>query len=168
MTKIVISAETETHVTRHPDPDDEWDSGDTDGHVSNVIAYVETRNNHYYGSSECVELDVTVGGTVYAVVADYDSGSTFGRDGGHAQVLDAFATMEEAEALMAAAAATPEKDDFISRYSFTHNGKDYSRSWVGHFESLNRLDIWDVIVRQNPADPFRKKGTGRYSLRRGN
>lgn len=166
MTKIVISAETETHVTRDPDPDDGWDNGDTAGRVSNVMAYVETRENHYYGESACVDLDVPEGGTVYAVVADYESGSTFGRSGGHASVLDAFATFEEAEALVTAALAVPEKDDY-SKYGFTHNGKDYHRSWLGYFESLQSLDIWDITVRRHPSDPLRK-GPGRYSLKRGN
>jgi hypothetical protein len=160
MTRIVISAEVDRRETRAADPNDEWDSGDTEGHVTNVIAYVETEVHYYYGASACVDLVAGYGTTVYAVVADYDSGSTFGHDGGHAQVLDGFLTPEEAKALLDAANAGTE-------HGFEHNGKDYSRSWVGYFESLNSLDIWDVQVRLNPADPFRPKGTGRYSLKRG-
>lgn len=166
MPKIAVSAHTETWTAREADPDDRWDQGDTEGQVANVTAYVDTSNTHSYGESVGKELDVKIGDTVYAVVADYSSGSTFGRDGGHAQVLDVFTTEDEAAALLEAARNIPESADFSARYGFEHNGVHYFRSWVGYFESLNSLDIWSVIVRQNPADPIRK-GPGRYSLKRG-
>jgi hypothetical protein len=166
MLKIVASADTETWTTRKRDPSDSWDNGDTAGRVTNVRAFVDRSSNSYYGDSAVRELDVQIGDTVYAVVADYESGDTFGRSGGHAQVLDVFATLEEAEALVKAALAVPADDTSYSRYGFTHNGKDYSRSWVGYFESLQSMDIWDVQVRQNPEDPLRK-GPGRYSFKRG-
>jgi hypothetical protein len=157
--KIAVSAETDTWTTRNPDPEDSWDQGDSEGRVSNVRAFVDRGNSYHYGDSIAKDLDVKYGDTVYAVVADYSSGSTFGRSGGHAQVLDVFTTPEEAAALAEAAGAGTD-------YSFEHNGKDYSRSWVGYFEDLNDLAVWDVIVRQNPEDPIRK-GSGRYSQKRG-
>jgi hypothetical protein len=166
MPKIVVSAEVESRITRHADPDDIWDAGDTAGEVSNVEAFIDRHDGRYYGESVARELDVKIGDTVYAVVADYESGSTFGRSGGHATVLDVFTTLLEAEGLLEAAQAPPASDDYSDRYSFTHNGVDYHRSWVGHFESLNSLDIWDIQVKQNPHDPI-KKGPGRYSLKRG-
>lgn len=167
MTKIVVSAETESWTIREANPTDQWDTGDTDGRVTDVVAYVESRaGGTYYGSSACVDLDVKVGGTVYAVVADYSSGSTFGQDGGYAQVLDAFTTEAEAEALLAAA-KEPSTGQGFDRMSFEHGGKRYARIWDGYFESLNSLTVWEVQVRLHPADPFRKrKGTGRYSDKR--
>lgn len=162
--KIIVSAETETWTSRCADPDSEWDSGDTDGRVSDVTAFEDrSGKEHYsYGDSLRKELDVTLGDLVYAVVADYSSGSTFGRDGGHAKVLDVFATEEEANSLVEAAKAPSASARSQDRYRFTHNGTDYFRIWTGHFESLNSLDVWSVNVRRDPADPFRK-GTGRYS-----
>jgi hypothetical protein len=165
--KIVVSAETEVHTTRNPDPTDSWDQGDTAGHVSNVFAFLDKSTGHYYGDSVSRDLNVTYGDTVYAVVADYESGSTFGRSGGHAQVLDVFTTEEDAAALLEAAQANPKTDAYQEKYSFEHNGVTYHRAWVGYFESLNSLDVWDVVVRQNPNDPI-KRGPGRYSLKRGN
>lgn len=135
-------------------------------HVSNVIAFPDKSNATYHGCSVSRELDVKIGGRVYAVVADYTTSSTFGPTSGQAQVLDVFTTVEEAEALADAAKALPEDDDFSSRYSFTHNGVQYYRPWVGHFEELRSLDIWDVQVLPHPKDPI-KKGSGRYSLKRG-
>lgn len=166
MPKIVVSAETEVHTTRCADPTDPWDNGDTAGSVSNVQAFLDRHDGRYYGDSVARDLDVQIGETVYAVVADYESGSTFGRSGGHAQVLDVFTTLPEAEALLEAAEAPPASDDYSDKYSFTYNGEQYSRSWVGYFERLNSLDIWDIQVREAPGDPLRK-GSGRYSLKRG-
>lgn len=161
MTRIVVTAETNTWTTREPDPDDRWDSGDTAGEVSNVVAFVEQEKVHYYGSSHGKDLPgINVDDMVYAVVADYESGSTFGRDGGHAQVLDVFATAAEAQDLADAALKPDRKEERWGRmvdvfdYSFTHNGKNYSRAWVGYFESLNRLDIWACRVKAQPKDPW--------------
>ena len=166
MARITVTAYTERWTTRKADPNDRWDNGDTEGRISEVVAYEDLRDNvHYYGESASQELDgKKAGDTVYAVVADYESGSTFGRSGGHAQVLDVVATLEEAEGLFEAARGASEGGE-DSQYDFTYNGKGYNRSWVGHFEELQGLDIWELVVRRNPGDPY-KKGPGRYSLRR--
>lgn len=161
MTKIVVTAETREWTTRERDPNDSWDNGDTAGEVHNVVAFIERVESGYYGESHGKDLpDVKVGDTVYAVVADYESGCTFGRSGGHASVLDVFSDPEEAQAL-ADAALKP--DGFEERwgsqqpkydYSFTHNGQSYYRSWVGYFESLNSLDVWACTVKSAPKDPW--------------
>lgn len=164
MTKIVVSAETKSWTTRDPDPTDEWDNGDSAGLVTNVIAYTVPELNAHYGSSCGVELDgVEPGDTVYAIVADYESGCTFGRSGGHAQVAAVFATPEEAEALLR---AINDRDPATERYGITFNGVEYHFDWVGYFDSLNDLSIWDVVVRSNPADPFRRE-PGEFSHRHG-
>lgn len=159
MLKIGISAETDTWYTRAPDSNDSWDRGDTAGRVSNVTAFVDRNDGYYRGCSLAKDMDVQLGDTIYAVVADYEVGSTFGRSGGHSQVLDAFTTEEEAAALLEAAKAD-------NGYGFTHNGQNYNRNWVGYFESLNELTVWECEVRRHPDDPIRK-GPGRYSLKRG-
>jgi hypothetical protein len=141
--KVLIDTETYVYQTREPDPEDSWDMGDSAGYVSNVIARDPgTRGvSSYRGSDSIViELPVKIGDTIYAVVADYESGSTFGRDGGHASVLDAFMTIEEAEALIKVA------KEPSAGYAFTYNGVEYYRSWEGYFESLNSLDIWSLTV----------------------
>lgn len=151
MTRVVVTAETETWETRPADPDDEWDAGDTDGRVSNVVAYLEGSENSYYGDSHGKDIpDARVGTAVYAVVVDYESGCTFGRSGGHADVLDVFATAEEARALAAVALARKESDG----YGFQHNGEGYSTSWLGVFESLNSIDVWECHIKGAAKDPW--------------
>ena len=155
MTYVVVNSEVETWVSRERDPEDEWDAGDTDGRVSNVTAWVDPtadRENQWYHGDSIVKQfpdDVTVGTTLYAVVADYSSGSTFGRDGGHAQVLDAFTSVSEAESLRDAALVTRDSGSWRKDYdySFTWGEHEYSRGWAGYFEHLNSLDIWQIVVK---------------------
>lgn len=143
MTKIVVSAEVEVWRTRDPDPDDSWDAGDTAGRVVGVNAWTarEWEREPRYGGydSWSGELDVQPGDYVYAVVADYESGSTFGRDGGHASVVDVFTDIETADACAQAA-------EQASEYRFEFQGREYYASWQGYFEYLNEMRVWAVRV----------------------
>lgn len=143
MTKIVVSAEVEVWRTRDPDLGDSWDAGDTAGRVVGVNAWTarEWEREPRYGSwdSWSGELDVQAGDYVYAVVADYESGSTFGRDGGHASVVDVFTDIETADALAKVAESAED-------YRFYFGDRDYYASWQGYFESLNEMRVWAVRV----------------------
>lgn len=158
MAFIQISTEVETWTERERDPEDEWDAGDTGGRVSNVTAWIlhdafEERG-HYHNDSIVRELPVEAGDKIYAVVADYSSGNTFGRDGGYAQVLNAFASMDDALALQARALETRSDDRWREDYDydFTFNGHEYRRAWAGYFEQLNSLDIWELIVQSRAVN----------------
>lgn len=172
MAHVVVSAETENWVAREPDPNDSWDNGDTGGRVSNVFAFVTDLRSPQYGASHGKDLDVQPGDTVYAVVADYESGCTFGRDGGHAQVLDVFTTGTEAKAL-AEAAMKPDTTETrwgekvkVCGYNFTHDGVEYSRAWVGYFEDLQSLDVWQLTVKRAPKDPWSEDPKPGYKVGR--
>lgn len=161
MARVVVSAETREWTTRQRDPSDSWDIGDTAGEVSNVVAWLEGQEVHYYGDSHGKEIEgADIGTKVWAVVADYESGCTFGRSGGHAQVLDFFDNPAEAKAL-SVAALTPDGErerwggkEKVFDYSFTHNGETYHRNWVGYFESLNSLDVWECRIKGQAKDPW--------------
>lgn len=145
MTKIVVSTEVEVWSTRDRDPDDDWDTGDTAGRVVGVRAWEcrdwEGNTFRRYGGydSWSGELDVQAGDYVYAVVADYESGSTFGRDGGHASVVDVFTDIETADALAKVAESAED-------YRFYFGDRDYYASWQGYFEYLNDMKVWAVRV----------------------
>lgn len=153
MTQICVTTEVETWQSEGPSEAYEKGEaysfrGSTAGRVTNVIAFIEREASPYYGESAGKDIpDVKQGDTVYAVVADYSSGDTFGQDGGHSQVLDFFSDPDEADGLLRAAQADPTSDDFHNRYSFTYNGKEYNRAWAGYFESLNDLEVWACTVR---------------------
>lgn len=150
MTKIVVSTEVENRTTRERDESDGWDIGDTEGYVSNVVAFIEREGDpSYYGDSHGKDLpDVKIGDTVYAVVADYESGCTFGRTGASGAVLDFFTDPEEAQALAEAALNKPEDARLV------HNGVSYYCPWDGYFEYLQSLDVWACVVKGGPKDPW--------------
>lgn len=151
LSKIVVSAETETWQAEGPSP--EYLEGEpysyrgrTAGHVTNVVAFLENpdRTTQYYGDSCGKDLgDVRPGERVFSVVAEYETGDSFGHDGGQATVLDVFRTFEEAQSLATAARE-------VSEYGFEHNGVHYSTPWLGYFETLNKIEVWECAVKGGP------------------
>jgi hypothetical protein len=165
MTDIVVSTEVETWPTKPPsqeylDGEPYAARGATDGRVTNVMAWVETNVRHYYGDSHCKDLPgAQPGTTIYAVVADYSTGSTFGRDGGQSNVLDFFLDPDKAEALRQTAAGTRD-------YSFEFEDTVYSASWMGYFEDLNDISVWEVVIQPGPNDPL-VPNTTHWNFKRG-
>jgi hypothetical protein len=152
---IRVNAETESWTTRAADPSDGWDQGDSAGRVVNVAAWPDRSPDPYLGvcaESITVDLDVQPGDLIYAVVADYSTGGTFGRSGGYASVVDAFCDQEEAERLARLAHVPRQSGEWEDKYMFSYKGKDYFRSWEGYFEELNSLDVWTVRVREAAQD----------------
>jgi hypothetical protein len=153
MTQICVTTEVETWQSEGPSEaflkgESYSFRGSTGGRVTNVIAFIEREASDYYGESAGKDIPgVKSGDTVYAVVADYSSGDTFGEDGGHSQVLDFFLDPDEADELLILASAESTSDNFSDRYTFQYKGKEYSRAWVGYFESLNDLEVWACTVR---------------------
>ena len=150
--RIEFSTEVETWQEDGPDADylagEPYSyRGSTNGRVTNVTAAVSAREStarQYGGESLVKEMpDVGPGDTVYVVVVGYTSGDTFGRDGGHTAVLDAFTDADAAEELMKAAA-----DDMGRDYKMTHNGVEYYCPWVGYFENMEEINVWEVTVRK--------------------
>lgn len=153
MTKIVVTTEIESWVSEHATPGDSWSRDSTDGHVSNVEAYMETNDSRtYYGDSCGKDLPgVRVGDTVYAVVVEYETGDSFGRDGGQAKVLDVFTDSESAQDLANHICNYHSADD--RDFSFTFGDTEYYASWKGYFESFKSCDVWQIVVKTY-YDPY--------------
>ena len=132
---VTIKVETEVYETREPNPDDRWDHGDTRGHVTGVKAHITDKPaDPTFYRAESFEVDAGVGDWVYVVVADYESGDTFGRSGGYFQVLDVFTDAAHATALVQAAQQVKK-----SQYVFLCNDREYHVSWTGYFEELQDI-----------------------------
>lgn len=157
MTKVVVTTSVKDYVTRERDPNDDWDIGDVEGYVDNVSGAIVDKLEGYYGCSLGKEFPDSVkpGTVLYAVVADYTSGCTFGRTGAQGQVLDAFETVDEAMALATVAKA-------VESYSFDHNGTTYRADWVGYFEDLQSIDVWEILLGKH----FDHRDSG-ISIKRG-
>lgn len=146
---VKVIVETETWVTRERDPEDEWDAGDEDGRVSWVSAEVCTEdadeNYTFYGQGHMPVIfncDAVEGDTVFVVVADYTSGSTFGTSAGYFHILTVTKSYEEAMELARTAEAVTQ-----SQFKFEHDGVEYYVPWTGYFERLNEVRVWDCFLR---------------------
>lgn len=165
-TKVIVNTETRVWSTRAADPTDRWDQGDSAGEVTNVSASITERERaDGWGDDYLIkefEEDIPPGTPLFTVVADYSSGSTFGRSGGYAQVLDVFTSKDEAIALGQAAKTSGERD-----YEFFYEGKNYHRSWVGFFERLQSLDVWQVFLRPRSNVPVKRNPEDDIGFRQG-
>jgi hypothetical protein len=139
--KIKVEATVDIWETREADLEDSWDRGDTAGRVTGVYVADEKMTSGYE-----FEVDANPGDLVYVVVADYESGDTFGRIGGGYQIIDVFADEVEADNLCAAALDFTNNRNGMS-FSFVHKNKNYYASWVGYFEYLNDIVVWPVHIR---------------------
>lgn len=158
---VRVIVETDTWVTEEPEDSDEPYSyrGATDGRVVDVqVQTTDTPANESWYGDAVFAIDAEIGDTVYAVVVDYSTGDTFGRDGGYYQVLDVFTSDEDAVNLRQLA---EEYDDAsngrVFRDDLTYKGKKYYAAWVGYFEYTNEIAVWECTV----SDPRFRSGRKR-------
>lgn len=91
------------------------------------------------------DFDAPPGTYVHVVAVEYSTGSTFGRDRGLIDIVDVFATLEEAITLRERIHEVLQEGH---QYEFEHNGKSYyAGSWTGYFESLDDIYIVSEVVR---------------------
>lgn len=144
--------------TREADPGDPWDNGSYDGRVSAVEALWTGKDPDPIGwRSSLFEADGAVpGDTVFVVVADYTSGSTFGTTAGSAEVLNVFRSSDTAFALARAAEAftggVVGRSGTLAAWEFEHAGQTYYANWLGYFECLKEVRVWDCFLRPAPGE----------------
>lgn len=163
MTEIRVVVETSEWQSRPADPSDKWDHGDTRGQVDNVYAELASapESSSWYSKELVKDLgDVKPGDSVYAVVVDYESGDTFGRWGGYAQIMDVFSTLEEAEGLYRECVAHAEQTVKRIAQGVEYAGKSYYVAWDGHFESVNDIEVWHLVIRGGAGSHKIKFRTG--------
>ncbi len=146
---VEVLVETETWWVRQPDPTDRWDAGCQDGRVTDVTARVTMdqadEDYSFYGRDHMpvvFDCDATERDTVFVVVADYTSGSTFGTSAGYFHILRVTKDFNEAMDLARAAEAVPR-----SQFEFEYNGTKYHVPWTGYFETLKEIRVWDCYLR---------------------
>lgn len=146
--RIIVGVD--TWVTDEGDPPDvEWGNREsTDGAVTEVEAWLvsDEAKASWYGDP-ILDVDAGVGDTVYAVVVDYSTGDTFGRDGGYYQVLDAFTDPTDAYKLRDLAKEYEAGGQRFAR-DLTYKDKSYYASWIGYFEYTNDIKVWECEVTE--------------------
>lgn len=144
--KVRVETEVQTWVTRDSDPDDRWDRDDTDSSLSDLSVFAV--DNESFDRYDDFEVEgVEVGDPVFVVVCKYSSGDTFGRNDGQIEIMDVFATANEAYKLIDVLENDPSEvksknGRYIeTRFSVDYNGKTYRKPWVGYFEYLESLTV---------------------------
>lgn len=146
-TKFTVDYDSYTHTTREPYPDDDWDRGDTHTDVS-INGVVMCDSDKYFDLVLPGDYDPSK--PLYLLWASYDTGDSFGRDGGKAEFIDLFQDHERAQAALKVLQQATD-DSFEGSY-IRDDGtpiKIYV-PWVGYFESLNYITVESVYVR-NPS-----------------
>lgn len=134
-------------VTREADPTDDWDRNDT--------ATDWTVGEVYRVAASCydtvsVPFDVPVGTTVYPVYAIWSSGDSFGHDDrGHFEFIDVFTTEQKAKDCIKSLNGDDRDGE---KYTCSYIREDgariqFSRPWVGYFESLDELTYEFKVVQ---------------------
>jgi hypothetical protein len=147
---IQIIVETTEYETSEPDPEDSWDRADTAMEVVGVSAIrvsgrVEIRHGWY--GNDTFDVEPNEHGFVYAVIARYSTGDTFGHDDGRVQVMDVFDNNEAAAALTVALECSErDKDQTVVDFELKHGGREYYLPWVGYFEHLENVDVHPLRV----------------------
>lgn len=165
---MIIEISTEVERWQSVEPSEDFnngvaysDRGSEDGNVTNVTAAVatdQTRQPSDYNSVFSMP-GVGLGDTVYAVVATYTSGDTFGSDGGQTQVVDLFTDPEKAAELSVVAQAA-------TQFTFEYDDIEYRPSWIGYFEHLDDMSVWELTVKHF-HDYDRWGGASSTAFRRG-
>ena len=91
MTKLNLEYDSQVTNLGGEDPDDSWsrDSTSTDY----TFTHLKISDGYF---TDTVPFDVNIGDTLYAVIAVYDTGDTFGSDTASPEHIATFKTKEEA------------------------------------------------------------------------
>lgn len=127
MAYIKFYVSVETWITRHGDPDDEWDNDSTDGIVS--IEQCSIVPNDVYNSLE-TSFDVTPGDIVWLVWAQYSTGDSFGSYGAQYELCAVFKNEIDAN----------------TEAERLQSCNDYSVPWNGYFETLDFIKVQPMKV----------------------
>lgn len=148
---IQIIVHTTEHETSEADPSDPWDRPNTAVEVAGVSAIktpqrVEVGYRGWHGN-DTFDVEPNEYGVVYAVIARYSTGDTFGHDAGRVQVMDVFDNNEDAAALTEALEQSErDKSQDVVDFELKHGERDYYLPWLGYFERLENVDVHPLRV----------------------
>lgn len=140
MSKYVgLLADGYVEVTREGDPEDKWDHDDT--HTDWTFTGLKLSDKDTYRALP-VPDDVNIGDTVYAVIAVYSTGDTFGNSSGSELELVSIHKSEELAKKNVTKLQSENKDERYSMEIELDNGEVLKRycPWDGYFESLDYVE----------------------------
>lgn len=144
-TEISVLDDVVWSTSREPNPDDDWDRGDT--HTDHHIRGITVGSGHF---SETIDVCFrpVPGLTYYLLYANYDTGNSFGHDSGRVDFIDLY--YDETLAWDMARKLMKEASENRYDYEITmQNGKtqSYHAPYIGYFESLNDIVVVGVVCQ---------------------
>lgn len=150
--KILVSSHCEE--TSEADPNDDWDRPDTRTYHE-VLGARLTRDTGEY--VEGLRGSLQAGEKIYALIAIYSTGDSFGHDEDYGfEVVNIFRTKEAADYARKTLDEAPDNGyDFKPVQYLNTDGDliDYHRPWTGYFERLTSLEVYELEVE--PYDSYR-------------
>ena len=127
-----------TEVTRHADPDEQWDADDTD--TSHCVRGFKV-SDRYYDLS--VGFEPEYGKTYFLLYATYSTGDSFSNHGGRIEFVDLY---EDENVAWENHRRLDRHGEGYSAKLLHESGEEYMFSvpWVGYFESLENLEVLAV------------------------
>ncbi len=122
------------------------------------FAIVEPKNQHYTGHQvEHYEGDVKDGDTLWVIIAIYSSGNSFGfSTSGSDDIIsihkDADVALRNLKALEGKGKGDRYEDDMVVVELDDGTTHKYYRPWLGYFESLDSLQIYEMIATVEKDD----------------
>lgn len=148
MHTVHLTFSTSDRSTGGYDPTDSW-SRDSTASTWSIEGYTVDKPDYSY-NTESANV-ASVDGNIFAVVVDYDTGNSFGRDTGQYCFIDAFSDEKKAHALADAIAKDANKDycynggnnvTYINDAGETVIAATYT--WKGYFEHFNYCRVVTV------------------------
>lgn len=160
---MAVSVSTKSYQSWTGPHDDPFDDGPYSGFAHECKSYdgcqvtyigesdeVQGRFGYY---SKKFEVDAKPGDIVFVVVVVYSTGSTFGRDEGNSQAVGVYKDPAQAKKVAQAIERNSEHTHSNNYnpprdYTIEVDGEEiYCGSWVGYFESLERVVVETEVVR---------------------
>lgn len=146
MTKYVqLLAHSYRSTSREPNPDDNWDRGDSSTEWDVTGLKLGNKDHH---RALPVDDDIEIGQTLYAVYAIYSTGDPFGYDEGACLELVSLHKIEEI-ALRNVKAIEKGCKESGSLMIELDNGEKVPRycPWDGYFEVLDSVEVRGFVVQ---------------------
>lgn len=155
MTKIYYNFDSYSYVTRHSDPDEQWDADDT-ATTWTAPDSIYLRSPRDYSDTDDLPWEVSPGDVVFMVWVQYSTGNSFGHDdGAYSEVIGWYQNAEDAYKCRDIIDA-----DSGTKYEYGMDGNKvevpmfngqgtrpvYTGSWKGYFESLDHVSIETLRV----------------------
>jgi hypothetical protein len=146
VTYLYVEMDVNQFYTRLPDPNDSWDAGEQEAQLEYLgLSLADWSLDARTWRSKVRTKDVFERGDhAYVVVVRYTTGCTFGFQTKLPMVVDIFKESHQAENLCDCIMAAYKND----AYTFVYDEKEYyAGAWTGYFESIDDIEIREVLVK---------------------